>query len=408
MSDDYLFHKYDLRNVIDSQRETLRKELDGMQDSRLLNMDLAALQTYAAGKYTINLPVLGDPIVDEGRTKTEVGRYGDYSRGEDSSVLVDAHRYTLEVPFEGDMELFFTQGSTYSSGPPRGQVREGMLFTTFVEISPNADTLNQQFDRFLSNINQHLGWLKGDIDIWNSSIADEVAKVVQYRRQKSEQAGSIASGLKFGIKQRTDRAATYATPVTQRRKITHQLPAVKIGAPPEPMLANEMYRAILDTLRQMSEVMERSPHAYATMDEETLRFQFLVPLNAHFEGDARAEVFNYGGKTDILITVQGKNIFVGECKFWKGAKTLTETVDQILGYLAWRDTKCAILLFNRNRNFSQVLTQIRPTLQQHAHFVSFDGARQETELAFTFKRPDDAERKLKLTVLAFDIPAETG
>jgi hypothetical protein len=158
----------------------------------------------------------------------------------------------------------------------------------------------------------------------------------------------------------------------------------------------------------MSHVMERSPHAYATMDEETLRFQFLVPLNAHFEGDAKAEVFNYGGKTDILITVQGKNIFVGECKFWKGAKALAETVDQVLGYLAWRDTKCAILLFNRNRNFSQVLAQLKPTLEQHPHFVSFDGSREETELAFTFKRPDDSERRLKLTVLAFDIPAENG
>jgi hypothetical protein len=167
-----------------------------------------------------------------------------------------------------------------------------------------------------------------------------------------------------------------------------------------------MYRAILDTLKQMSHVMERSPHAYATMDEETLRFQFLIPLNAHFEGEARAEVFNYGGKTDILITVQGKNIFIGECKFWKGAKALTETVDQVLGYLAWRDTKCAILLFNRNRNFSQVLAQLRPTMEQHAHFFSFDGSKDETELSFTFRRPDDSERRLKLTLLAFDIPAE--
>lgn len=156
----------------------------------------------------------------------------------------------------------------------------------------------------------------------------------------------------------------------------------------------------------MSHVMERSPHAYATMDEETLRFQFLVPLNANFEGEARAEVFNYGGKTDILITVQGKNIFIGECKFWKGAKALSETVDQVLGYLAWRDTKCAILLFNRNRNFSQVLAQVRSTLEQHAQFVSFDGSRDETEMSFTFKRANDSERRLKLTVLAFDIPAE--
>lgn len=405
MADDILFHKYDLRKIIDNQRAELRRELDGMLDSRLLNTDLAVLQTYAIEKYEISLPILGEPVVDESRAKIEVGRYGDYPGRGEPTVQVDAQRYTLEVPFDGDEELFFTQGSTFTYSPPRGTVKAGVLTTTIVQRSPSAEALNQHFDRFLSEVNQHLGWLKGDIDAWNAAIAKEAADVVQYRRQKAEQAGAIASGLKFGIKQRTDRASTYVAPVAQRKKITPHLPAAKPGARPEPILADEMYRAILDTLKQMSHVMERSPHAYATMDEETLRFQFLVPLNAHFEGEARAEVFNYGGKTDILITVQGKNIFIGECKFWKGAKALSETVDQVLGYLAWRDTKCAILLFNRNRNFSQVLAQVKPTLEQHAQFVSFEGSSGETEMSFTFKRADDPDRRLKLTILAFDIPA---
>jgi hypothetical protein len=372
----------------------------------LLNTGLAELQSYAVEKYELSLPALGEPVVDEGRTKMEVGRYGGYPRGGEPTVQVDAQRYTLEVPFDGDKDLFFTQGSSFTLNPPRGTVREGMLTTTIVERNPSAEALNRQFDGFLSEVNQHLGWLKGDIDAWNSSIAKEVADVVQYRRHKAERAGTVASGLKFGIKQRTDRASTYVAPVAQRRKITPQLPAAKPGAPLEPILGDEMYRAILDTLKQMSHVMERSPHAYATMDEETLRFQFLVPLNANFEGEARAEVFNYGGKTDILITVKGKNIFIGECKFWKGAKALSETVDQVLDYLAWRDTKCAILLFNRNRNFSQVLAQVKPTLEQHAQFVSFDGSRDETEMSFTFKRANDPDRQLKLSILAFDIPAE--
>lgn len=404
MADEVLFYKYDLRKVIDQQRAALRREIDGMPDSRLLNTDLNELQSYAVEKYQINLPSFGEPVVDETRTKIEVSRWGSYPRNGEPTVQVDAQRYTLEVPFDGDKDLFLTQGSQFTSSPPRGTVREGILTTTIVERNPSADDLNQRFDRFLLDINQHLGWLKRDIDAWNASIPGEVASAVQYRRQKAEQAGTVASGLKFGIKRRTDRASTYVEPVAQRKRITPQLPVAKPGARPEPTLADEIYRAILDTLKQMSHVMERSPHAYATMDEETLRFQFLVPLNANFEGEARAEVFNYGGKTDILITVQGKNIFIAECKFWKGAKTLSETVDQVLGYLAWRDTKCAILLFNRNRSFSQV----RPTLEKCPEFVSFDGSRDETELSFTFRRADDPDRRLKLTVLAFDIPGPAG
>lgn len=406
MADDILFYKYDLRAIIDSQRTELRRELDGLPDNRLLNTGLAEVQAYALQKYQLDLPVLGTPEVDEDRTKIEVGRWGGYPEPGEATVQVDAQRYILEISFDGDKELLLTRGSRFTSSPPRGTVREGVLTKTFIERNPDSNALNQQFDRFIADVNEHLSWLKTDIDSWNTSICEEVANIVEYRRQKAEQAGTVASGLKYGIKQRTDRASTFVAPVAQRRKITPQLPVGKPGAAPEPVLSEEIYRTIIDTLTQMSQVMERSPHAYATMDEETLRFQFLVPLNAHFEGEARAEVFNYGGKTDILITVRGKNIFIGECKFWKGAKALTETVDQVLGYLAWRDTKCAILLFNRNRNFSHVLGQVRATIEQHAQFVSFDGSKEETEMSFTFKRADDPIRRLKLTVLAFDIPAE--
>ena len=106
----------------------------------------------------------------------------------------------------------------------------------------------------------------------------------------------------------------------------------------------------------------------------------------------------------FLSLFKGRTFFIAECKFWKGAKSLLETVDQILGYLGWRDTKCAILLFNRKRNFTQVLNQVLPTIEEHPHFVTFEGRRNETEFSFTFRRPDDVDRRLSLTVLAFDIP----
>ena len=116
-------------------------------------------------------------------------------------------------------------------------------------------------------------------------------------------------------------------------------------------------------------------------------------------------MFNYGGKTDILITSRGRNIFIAECKFWKGAAGLIETIDQLLGYLSWRDTKAALLVFNRNKNFSAVLEQIDPIVRQHPNFVSADGQHGATEFRYTLHHRDDPKRHLALTVLCFDIPA---
>ncbi len=170
-------------------------------------------------------------------------------------------------------------------------------------------------------------------------------------------------------------------------------------------LSENDYEYILRVMRQMAWVMEKSPHAYATLDEESLRFHFLGHLNGQFEGRAVGEAFNYQGKTDILVAHQGRNLFIAECKFWKGPKGFTETVDQLLGYTCWRDTKTAIILFNKNKNFTKVLDQIEPIVEDHPSHVRTLKRPEEAEFGFVLRQPNDSERHLTLTVMAFDVPS---
>lgn len=150
--------------------------------------------------------------------------------------------------------------------------------------------------------------------------------------------------------------------------------------------------------------MERSPSAFETMDEESIRSHFLVQLNGHYEGQATGETFNYEGKTDILVRSEGKNIFIGECKFWSGPKMLNETIDQVLGYTCWRDTKVAVIVFNRNKDFSRVLGAIAETAKSHSNFKRELSGSTETTFRYCFSHKDDKNRELFLTILAFDVP----
>jgi hypothetical protein len=166
----------------------------------------------------------------------------------------------------------------------------------------------------------------------------------------------------------------------------------------------EDYEHILSVMENMALVMERSPSAFKMMCEEDLRQHFLVQLNGHYEGQASGETFNYKGKTDILIRTGGKNILIAECKYWDGSKKLSDTVDQLLSYLSWRDTKAAIIPFNRQKNFSRVLDQIRPTIIQHPNFKRDMGQRSESSSRYVFAHRSDPSREMIITVLAFDIP----
>jgi hypothetical protein len=197
---------------------------------------------------------------------------------------------------------------------------------------------------------------------------------------------------------------TYAAPEVKRR-LTPKLPPATAGTfKPEPILEEAEYQHILGIMKSMAHVLERSPKAFHHLDEEGIRTHFLVQLNGHFEGQAAGETFNYHGKTDILVRSGDRNIFNAECKFWGGPAKLNDAIEQLLGYVSWRDSKTAILLFNRNRDFSKVLAVIPQVVVTHPNFYRDDGSLGETGFRYRFRHKDDPAKTLHLTILAFDVP----
>ena len=232
--------------------------------------------------------------------------------------------------------------------------------------------------------------------------------LLESRRLKLLASRNLVASLGFKMKERPGQSSTYAAPEI-RRKIVPKMPTAS-NSPyaPEPTLTEQNYEHILSVMENMTYVMERSPSAFVAVDEEALRSHFLVQLNGHFEGQATGETFNYEGKTDILIRSEGKNIFIAECKFWDGQKKLSDILDQLLSYSAWRDTKTAIVIFNRNRDFSRILATIPETVRAHPQYKRDVLEWKETLFRFTFANRDDTNRELQLAVLAFDVPTKAS
>src|SRR5690606_33643291 len=112
-----------------------------------------------------------------------------------------------------------------------------------------------------------------------------------------------------------------------------------------PILQEEVYTDIKEVLYNVGEAIERKPSLYKGKHEEDLRDVFLLYLETRYESTSGVEeAFNKKGKTDILLKYakDGSNLFVAECKFWKGPKKFLEGIDQLLGYLTHRDSKTAL------------------------------------------------------------------
>ena len=266
--------------------------------------------------------------------------------------------------------------------------------------------MKSEIDRRLSSINQHLEWLSNNVRGFKDGLGALAKQSIERRKEKLLKDRDLVAGLGYNLKPRPSQSNTFTTSKV-RRKIQPKPPEPKApGKPysPEPILAEKDYEHILSVMENMTRVMELSPSAFSEIGEENLRFHFLVQLNGLYEGNATGETFNYEGKTDILIKESRRNIFIGECKFWTGRAGYLEALDQVLSYLSWRDTKAAVLVFNRNKIFSGVLEKIQEATSTHQSYKKLKKNRSESSWTYLFGHKDDPNREITITVLAFNIP----
>ena len=262
----------------------------------------------------------------------------------------------------------------------------------------------QEINSTLDKIDACLSALREDADKFHRDLGSVARQCIEERQTELLKNRNLFVSLPFKLKERNDSTKTYTAPEV-RRKITPKPPQASSQTDQlEPALDEVDYEHILKVIENMAQVMEYSPAAFSDMGEEALRWHFLVQLNGHYEWQTTGETFNKGGKTDILIRSEGKNIFIAECKYWGGPNTLTAAIDQLLGYSSWRDTKVAVIVFNRNKDFTNVLNSIKSTTKKHPNCKGELDRCSETSFRFIFAHRDDVNREMTLTVMAFDVP----
>jgi hypothetical protein len=401
----YLFSEQD---DFDTQRNALQAMLNEIacyDGNKLLNTNTDDLVAYFESKYRIDIPTLHENQIQldhHEETKEIKGRAFDHGFSSDP-ITRTGTKILLEVPFTGDPEVFRIKPSTFNLAPPIGTIKGNVLIFEYWNEKPDAAHFTAAKDKWLTDIKQYLGWQQQTFHNHNTSLADQARQAIEARKQKLLSGQNMVASLGIPLKRSLTTPQTYSAPEV-RRKITPP-PASQGTYVPEPVLEEAEYQNTLKIMDNMVHVMERSPKAFHDMNEEGLRTHFLMQLNGQYEGKASGEVFNYEGKTDILVRSGDKNIFIAECKFWNGPKALSETIDQLLGYLHWRDSKSAILIFNRNKNFTKVLEAIPSAVKSHPNYVREDGCG-ETHFRYIFRHKDDPAKLLYLTVLAYDIPTE--
>lgn len=404
-----LFHKCSILDVLPAQKQKLKEKIQSFKTDYLLNASEQDLVAWLVGEFTLNVPTIDESKIEMDYREKQIDVSGDPNRmffDHRGPFYVAGTEFTFMLPFTGDAAFFDVQPQnfTYSSSGSRAVVRNDEIHFTYAGANLNPESAKREFNNEVQLIKQNLQNLKSAVDRHNSELEKEIRQQVTQRKQKLLNDAHVATSLGYPIRRREGVPSTYAVPVQRRTPKIAPPPASSSSFTPEPALAMEEYENILEIIRNMVQVMERSPKAFENMGEEDLRTHFLVQLNAQYEGGATGETFNFQGKTDILIRAEGRNVFIAECKFWAGEKQFLETVDQLLSYLSWRDTKTAVIIFNRNANFSDVLRKITEITPKHKCYKRSIGNSGESNFRYVFHQPTDPNREITVTVMAFDVP----
>jgi hypothetical protein len=389
--------------------ENVQELIISKAEDYILGVDQAVYVDYLFQCFKIdNVNVIMDP--------DKVGNYRQEEEihGEDfpKGFFIDKNKsyrknvYYISWPFTNDPYLFNLYPSTYDFSPPVLAIQGNNLKKRFVQFNNDVEDINQGIKNIQNQLKRYSERLNKDIDEFNEKLPKTIKSIFEKRKSEILKTKEVEQTLIIPIKQAKNVPETFTIPSKEMKKKISIEPKIHPGKPvmPEPTLSKEMYLNILKIINDMGKEFERKPSVYSSKGEEDLRDHFLMLLEPHFDGSATGETFNKTGKTDILLRYEGANVFVAECKFWRGKSSFLKTIDQLLGYLTWRDSKVAIIMFVENKDFSNVLNTATESIKEHSSYIKKLEKHDESWLNYLFSFPNDSDKKFELALMLYHIP----
>lgn len=387
--------------------QEMRKEIWGKDYDFILNVDDKKWLEYFQNKYEyIPITLFLEQVKISYKNKSAL-----QNTQTDRHLLNPIYNFDIQVPFTGSTFLFFLKPLNCRLDFPMVEIPNGESGTLVRRITMQdheTDRLERETQAFLETLKVNSENMNKDVAAYNSKIPIVFNDTYNQIKQKALKEREFLASLNIEINTETDKI--FKAPVIEKKKIPEPVldkkPAKKTTIA-IPTLNDELYHDIVDIIYHFFKAVEKKPATYSNFDEEGLRDYVLPTLEVRYNSSTvTGETFNKGGKTDILIRhTDGTNLFVAECKFWGGEALLFSTINQLFDrYLTWRDSKTAIILFVRNKNFSNVLREIQAAVPGHEYYLRKGEDRGESSFSYVFHFPGDKEKPVYTQVMAFHLP----
>ncbi len=407
-----MFHGDQVRDFLEHNTQLIQYEIGEAAEDYILNVNEEEYISYLEQKLTIDTPHIDFE-------QMSVDSYEDEIPAEYFPQTFFVHQgksYRKQVvvyhlPYTGNPQLFKFTPSTYQLSFPEVYLQGQYVCFDIINFSNNPDEIKREADRNINSIRFFIGSVIQEVDAYNSQVRANIQGIFNARKKKILDSRNLLASLGVPLRKRDNLPETFAIPSPQKIKPLIVKPGVtEKGYKPEPTLDQATYQEILEIIHSMGKEFETLPGTYFNKGEEELRDHFLLYLAPRFrnEGSVTGETFSKVGKTDIVYRYENSNVFVAECKFWKGQAEYLKTINQLLSYLTWRDSKAAVINFVKNREISSVLETVKRVTPEHPNYLGFVNELDTSWFNYRFHINDDPNREVKLAVMLYHIPDVYG
>jgi len=397
-----LFNKYYLSEFVNSFRKSLLERIDKLEITE--NTNIPALVERLKEEFTIYPITIGEPNPSEPKETTRQ-RKNDWGENYTQKVF----EIFVSIPFEGNSDLFYCTPSTSTVVylDKSATINETNVTATITLAQLDEVAYFSQVNSIIGTLQTNLPRVHAETKPWNDGLEILIQQSLESR------IGVVSKKFDFmekiGLKV-NPKSTEFLVPPTVIKK-TIPTPATEttktVAKEKVPILQQEVYNDIKEVLYNVGKAIERKPSIYKDKHEEDLRDIFLLFLETRYESTTGVgEAFNKKGRTDILLKYakDGTNLFVAECKIWKGQKKLSEAIDQLLGYLTHRDSKTALIFFVDQKEMTSIVNTIKTEITKHPNFIKHIKDTYEHSINYEFSLPDDSNKKIQIEVMLFHFP----
>lgn len=397
-----LFNKYLLSDFISNYRKDLTENIDKLEITD--KIDIPTIVEGLKTKYTIKPIDIKDPqpTPPQETTLTRRNVYGD-------SFKQKVFEISVTIPFDGDTELFYCHASisTIVYLDKDVTINPGIISAKIILDSLDEQKYFSAVKKIIATLKSNLPQISKEINPWNANLESLIKQLLEKRKGVVSQKFDFMD--KIGLRV-NPKSSEYLIPPTVRKKViltpvSDTSKAVKKEI--IPIIQEELYKDIKEVLFNVGRAIERKPSIYKEKEEEDLRDVFLLFLETRYDSATGVgEAFNKKGRTDILLKYvkDGTNVFVAECKYWRGQRKFLDAISQLLGYLTHRDSKTALIIFVDQKEFSSVIVTAKNEIKNHPNFFKYKGDTYDHSFSYDFTLPDDSEMKIQIEVMLFHFP----